>query len=727
MGPHEAVFPFLDARERRALGAAAEPRPRPVVDLPARSARSRHRRRRLSRSTRPAARRRVADRRRRCSIRRARSSPAVGAARRRRAQHRRRGGFGAAVLRMSSPRPSARGGAACRPLVPRDGLSESAGRSGAGDLAPRRRRVAFRRAAARARIRRRPGRRFRFDSEAVALAGGGRAVVLAVPAASPTRLVPGLIVPDHLRAIVNAHYRAAAPGGSPPFRRRDRRRRGMGVPQARGAVGDGERRRAAHRPAGRRARRDAVARCRGGLRASACAAAAGAHRQGAPRDVSSPAPTQLRRRPAAATRWRNLVLAGDWTDTGLPATIEGAIRSGLAAARLAARLRAARALPAKAPSRRLPRRQPTRSLGENGSPISDERRHRCSHGGGTRPSRRRRRCRPAGRRDRRATDALMRAQHDDGHWALRARGRCDDPGRIYPAAALSRRDRRRARGAHRAHYLRVDQGEHGGWPLFHGGEFDLSGSRQGLFRAEGRRRRRRRAAYGARARGDPGARRARRVQRLHPHPAGAVRRGAVARGAGHAGRDHAAAALVPVPPQQGVVLVAHRARAAAGADGEAAARAQPARRDDPRAVRRGPREGARLDRRADRLGAGRAFAVLDRVLRVVEPMFPARSRRRAIDAAVAFVTERLNGEDGLGGIFPAIANSRDDVRLPRLCRRTTPMRDRARRRCASCWCSSPSGSYCQPCLSPVWDTGARLSRADGSGRPAARRRRRARA
>jgi uncharacterized protein with NAD-binding domain and iron-sulfur cluster len=43
-------------------------------------------------------------------------------------------------------------------------------------------------------------------------------------------------------------------------------------------------------------------------------------------------PAQLLRRPKAKTRWRNLVLAGDWTDTGWPATIEGAIRSGFAAA-----------------------------------------------------------------------------------------------------------------------------------------------------------------------------------------------------------------------------------------------------------------------------------------------------------------------------------------------------------------------------------------------------------
>jgi len=46
-------------------------------------------------------------------------------------------------------------------------------------------------------------------------------------------------------------------------------------------------------------------------------------------------PAQARKRPKAETRWRNLFLAGDWTDTGLPATIEGTIRSGNKAAALA--------------------------------------------------------------------------------------------------------------------------------------------------------------------------------------------------------------------------------------------------------------------------------------------------------------------------------------------------------------------------------------------------------
>jgi uncharacterized protein with NAD-binding domain and iron-sulfur cluster len=53
-------------------------------------------------------------------------------------------------------------------------------------------------------------------------------------------------------------------------------------------------------------------------------------------------PEQNALRPQAETEWHNLFLAGDWTATGLPATLEGAIRSGNRAADLAAQtLRAA--------------------------------------------------------------------------------------------------------------------------------------------------------------------------------------------------------------------------------------------------------------------------------------------------------------------------------------------------------------------------------------------------
>jgi uncharacterized protein with NAD-binding domain and iron-sulfur cluster len=45
-------------------------------------------------------------------------------------------------------------------------------------------------------------------------------------------------------------------------------------------------------------------------------------------------PAALARRAPARTRWANLLLAGDWTDTGYPATIESAVRSGRTAARI---------------------------------------------------------------------------------------------------------------------------------------------------------------------------------------------------------------------------------------------------------------------------------------------------------------------------------------------------------------------------------------------------------
>jgi len=56
------------------------------------------------------------------------------------------------------------------------------------------------------------------------------------------------------------------------------------------------------------------------------------------RATFSATPAQDAKRPGPATGWRNLILAGDWTDTGLPATIEGAIRSGNRAAEIIAKL-----------------------------------------------------------------------------------------------------------------------------------------------------------------------------------------------------------------------------------------------------------------------------------------------------------------------------------------------------------------------------------------------------
>ena len=118
-----------------------------------------------------------------------------------------------------------------------------------------------------------------------------------------------------------------------------------------------------------------------------------------------------------------------------------------------------------------------------------------------------------------------------------------------------------------------------------------------------------------------------------------------------------------------------------------------------------PRAPERSQRRrgasAARLGA--VLHALDRVLQVAEPLLPKELRRRAIDKAVRFVSERLNGEDGLGAIYPAMANAVmmfDALGYP------PDHPDRASRaaRSRSCSSSSDDEAYCQPCVSPVWDT-----------------------
>ena len=97
------------------------------------------------------------------------------------------------------------------------------------------------------------------------------------------------------------------------------------------------------------------------------------------------------------------------------------------------------------------------------------------------------------------------------------------------------------------------------------------------------------------------------------------------------------------------------------------------------------------------------FRGIDALLRALEPVMPAGPRRRAIDRAVAFVTERLNGEDGLGAIFPAMANSVmmfDVLGYPR----DHPDYVIARRSIDKLLIVKPDEAYCQPCVSPVWDT-----------------------
>jgi squalene-associated FAD-dependent desaturase len=182
-------------------------------------------------------------------------------------------------------------------------------------------------------------------SDGVARVGPDDRVILATPPGVASQLVPGLVVPDAFEAIVNGHFRTPGPKGAPSitgvlgatvewiFCFEDRisvtvsaADRLVGVPRealAERLWGD-------------------VARVLG-----MPAALAPWQIVTEKRATFKATPQQQKRRPDAVTPLSNLLLAGDWTNTGLPATIEGALRSGFRAAALARKGVGAWARPAR--------------------------------------------------------------------------------------------------------------------------------------------------------------------------------------------------------------------------------------------------------------------------------------------------------------------------------------------------------------------------------------------
>jgi squalene-associated FAD-dependent desaturase len=162
--------------------------------------------------------------------------------------------------------------------------------------------------------------------------GASDTVILAVPPWAATELLPGLTAPTEFRSIVNAHFKIVPPTGAPLmtgviggaaewiFAFADRI--SITVSGADAIVDDD---------------REVLAK-------RFWADVAKVFHLGADlppwqivkerRATFAATPAQARLRPQPATRWSNLLLAGDWTDTGLPSTIEGAVRSGHKAAAL---------------------------------------------------------------------------------------------------------------------------------------------------------------------------------------------------------------------------------------------------------------------------------------------------------------------------------------------------------------------------------------------------------
>jgi squalene-associated FAD-dependent desaturase len=227
------------------------------------------------------------------------------------------------------------GGRACRPLIARDGLSTTLIEPALTYLAQHGAIVRLEHQLRTMRFAPERVEALDFGNETIALKADD-AIILAVPPYAAASLVPGLEVPTEFRAIVNAHFRIDPPAAQPAI---------LGVLNGtvewifafpgRVAVTISAGDRLIDTP------REELARTIWGevARVTRLPAALPPWQIVRERRATFAAtPAQDARRPGAATAWRNLLLAGDWTNTGLPATIESAIRSGHRAADLIARL-----------------------------------------------------------------------------------------------------------------------------------------------------------------------------------------------------------------------------------------------------------------------------------------------------------------------------------------------------------------------------------------------------
>src|SRR5881394_3218526 len=303
-----------------------------------------------------------------------------------------------------------------------------------------------------------------------------------------------------------------------------------------------------------------------------------------------------------------------------------------------------------------------------------------------------------------ATAAVLAEQQPDGHWVFELEADATIPAEyvlmVHYFGETPNLELERKIGV----YLRRVQGKHHGWPLFHEGDFDMSASVK--------------AYFALKIIGDD-------INADHMRRA---REAILSRGGGVKSNVFTRALLslygvipwrsVPVMPVEIMLLpkwfpfhidkISYWARTVIvpllvlqalkpRAKNPRGVMIDELFHEDPKTV--GPPHKAPHQKWSWFL----FFRAIDIVLRAIEPVMPKRLRKRAIDKAAAFVTERLNGIDGLGAIYPAMENS---VKMYAVLGYPVdyPRRAIARASLDKLLVIKEQEAYCQPCVSPVWDT-----------------------
>ncbi|MBV9065659.1 MAG: squalene--hopene cyclase, partial [Methylobacteriaceae bacterium] len=305
----------------------------------------------------------------------------------------------------------------------------------------------------------------------------------------------------------------------------------------------------------------------------------------------------------------------------------------------------------------------------------------------------------------RAADALFAMQRPDGHFVFELEADCTIPAEYILFVHFLGETPNLELEAKLCNYLRRIQGEHGGWPLFHDGAFNMSASVKAYFALK----------MAGDAIDSPHMTRAREAILQH----GGASESNVFTRALLALYRQVPWRAVPVMPVEIMLLprwfpfhldkISYWARTTlVPLMALMALRPKPVNQRGvgipelfvvpPEKVRKWPSgQHAKEPWKT-------VFAGLDSVLRVAEPLFPKRTRKAAIDEAVAFCNERLNGEDGLGAIFPPMLNlvlMYDALGVPA----NDPNRAAARTALERLLVVHGDEAYCQPCFSPIWDSG----------------------
>ncbi len=299
-----------------------------------------------------------------------------------------------------------------------------------------------------------------------------------------------------------------------------------------------------------------------------------------------------------------------------------------------------------------------------------------------------------------ARDALLARQDPQGYWLFELEADCTIPAEyIMMMHFLDEIDT--ALEAKICRHLRSAQDEHGGWPLYRGGDFNISCSVK--------------AYYALKLAGDsPDA----------PHMARA-RTAILERGGAAAANVFTRIALalfgelpwrgVPYIPVEIMLLprwfpfhldkVSYWSRTVMVPLFILCTRKPVAK--NPRNVHIRelftvpPEEERDYFRRKGLLA--KIFLMADRLGRLMDPLIPARMRETATRRAESWMLERLNGEDGLGAIFPAMVNALEAMTILGYAE-DDPRRLTAKRALQKLLVVGASSAYCQPCVSPIWDT-----------------------